>query len=158
VEAGAELALLLSSSRLMRGGEGGSGDIGGVGTLGVLLRFDFWFVFIVSSSGFLATLMGKGRCRIPDWPSGRRDDRGGKLGGDELLVNRESGRRAEGDCVHDSMLATIITGVIDKVGKAGSISGSGSGAVDSDMMAENVNLAAVAVTGVVLSSTVSGMS
>jgi hypothetical protein len=142
----------------MRGGEGGSGDIGGVGTLGVLLRFDFWFVFTVSSSGFWATLIGKGRCRTPDWPSGRRDDRGGKLGGDEPLVNKESGRRAEGDCVPDSMLATIITGVIDKVASAGLFSGSGSGAVDSDMIAENVKLGVVAVTGVVLSSTVSGMS
>lgn len=83
-------------------------------------------VLTVKSSGFFETLMGRGRWRILGF-SGRRLDRGGRLGGDDPVDNRDNGRREDvGD--RDSILATTMIGVMLNavIGGAGASSGTGS--------------------------------
>lgn len=130
------------------------------------MRFDLVVVLTVSSRGFLETRTGRGLWRTLCLISGRRVDRGGTTGGVEPFVKRDSGRRFDsGECA--SMLATVI--IDDSVscpgvgveGSSSSGSGSWSGSVCSVMMGEKVNsilCGALGVTGVVVSSTVSGIS
>lgn len=157
VDGGAELGL--DTGRLILGDDG-SGEMGGVGMYGELLRLDLASVLTVNSSGFIATLMGRGRCRMLDLPSSLRVDRGGRLGGDEPLVKRDSGRKVDG-AERASMLATVIIGDMVKVRSVGDGGRpTSSGGVSSTMIDEKVHwvgVGAVGVTGVVVSSTVSGI-
>lgn len=134
---------------------------------GELLRLVEGFVLTVNSSEFFATLTGKGRCQTLGLVSDRRDDRRGRLGGDEPLDRRDRGRSID-DGGEKSMLATVIMGEMDNIGRRGGEfpdfleSGSGleSGLVSCTIMGEKlhtVEAGALGVTGVVASCTVSGI-